>query len=88
MAKLMKLRRDDVCVDCQEPIGAKTSAYWFADEKVVRCTSCFIAASHDQHDFVEARAGAATSHRGLLERYGPGPNADSGRGNAAVGVLG
>lgn len=40
MAKFMKLRRDGECVDCGEAIATGTKAYWFAEERVVRCAGC------------------------------------------------
>lgn len=40
MAKLMTLRREGVCVDCQQETAAGTRAFWFADERVVRCFGC------------------------------------------------
>ena len=45
MAKLMKLGRDDVCVDCEKPVVAGTTAYWFAAERVVRCVDCYLPAT-------------------------------------------
>lgn len=41
MAKFMKLRRDGECADCQQPTVAGSKAYWFADERVIRCVECF-----------------------------------------------
>ena len=37
----MKLRRDGECADCCQPVAAPTKAYWFADERVIRCVDCF-----------------------------------------------
>ena len=40
MCKLMKLRRDDSCAECNTTIAAGESAYWYAAERVVRCSGC------------------------------------------------
>ena len=41
MAKFMKLRRDGECADCRQPTLTGSKAYWFADERVIRCSDCF-----------------------------------------------
>ncbi len=41
MGKLMKLGRDDVCVECQRAVEVGTTAYWFAAERAVRCVECY-----------------------------------------------
>jgi hypothetical protein len=40
MAKLMNIRRPDVCVGCGAQLDAGTEAYWIAAERVVRCVTC------------------------------------------------
>ncbi len=40
MAKFMNLRRNGECADCHAAVAAGTKAYWFADERVVRCITC------------------------------------------------
>jgi hypothetical protein len=36
----MKIGRDDTCASCGLALPASTRAYWFADERVVRCEPC------------------------------------------------
>jgi hypothetical protein len=82
-SRVLKLRRDDSCVVCNENRPAGTSAYWDADAKTVTCLTCHsragekpldeeVAGAHDQ------RAGepvvtAATP--APLERGTPGASA-------------
>ena len=41
MAKFMKLRRTGECIDCQQEVLTGSKAYWFADERVIRCADCY-----------------------------------------------
>ena len=40
MAKLMSIRRADVCAECGESLPAGAPAYWDANARVVRCLTC------------------------------------------------
>jgi len=40
MSRLLKLRRDDVCVTCDAALAAGTTAYWFPSERRTRCVPC------------------------------------------------
>jgi hypothetical protein len=45
MAKLLKLKRADQCADCGAGLDVGTSAYWFGDERLTRCQSCYSTSS-------------------------------------------
>ena len=40
MAKLISIRRADVCAECGEPLAAGSQAYWDANARVVKCVAC------------------------------------------------
>jgi len=62
VGKLMKLRRDDVCVDCERAVMAGTTAYWIAAERVVRCVDCYLpTADVDRTGSADESAASAAS---------------------------
>jgi hypothetical protein len=65
VGKLMKLRRDDVCVACETPLVSGTNAYWFASERLVRCIECWAgSATVDVAPPVDAPPAAVTNAAG------------------------
>ena len=61
MSKLMDLRRDGRCADCDTELPTGTTAYWLRTERIILCVPCHAAGAEDRRAEMRVELTSATA---------------------------